>query len=614
MKKLYAFAGALLMATALQAQTVFDIEIDTTLAPVEVKVPASPLKYQVLFIGGHDSVEVTPTYGNPAGRTLAKQWHDFIGFTPADAGSPDYGWVSVNHEMIQANDRIGDGGGMTTFKVRRDPNTDTLIVVPQTLADGRSGKFFNVDFVNTVGETGMNCAGISAPNGRIWTAEEWFISRTADIYANGAGLRDTSDFTIGTTAPAGFPGFNGQTIKGYQNFNWMVEIDPKEAKAIRKQYNWGRQPFEGGTMLPDNKTVFLGGDDTPGFFTKFVANTAGDFTSGKLYVYKHDSPEKWIEIDNTNFTKMLNFKNEAVAVGATMFNRIEWVSYNPADGNVYFTETGRDNPGSAWADEAALGGKYAPHHQLRADQLGITDPGNAAYQDIYGRVIKYDMATGMVSPYIEGGPFYAVSPAPADYPSKHLSNPDGLNFITVGQGTPNARNFMMISEDLNGRNFGRVAAGVPAAVCEVFLLDMSIANPTIDDLVRIAITPLGAEVTGAIVTPDGKTLLINSQHPNTTNPFPYNNSLTFAITGWDALSGTPTSVDPDEEGSGFNVYPNPVSREVFFSEMTDVALYDASGKRMLVARNVKSLDIQALPKGVYYIQNADRQTKKLIIE
>lgn len=222
------------------AQIPFPVKIDTSWNIKTVWMPKSPLKQQVVFVGGVDTVQTTATYGNAAGSTVAKQWHDFIGFTPeTDAvkiASGDLGWVIVNHEMVEKNDKVGDGGGMTTFKLRRIKG-NVLEVVPQTLTDGRSGKFFNVDFVNTVGETGMNCGGISGDHGRIWTAEEWFQSSNTQI---AAGVRDTSDFVIGTTTPAGFPGFNGKKLKKYQNLNWMVEVDPKTGKAIRKQYNWGR--------------------------------------------------------------------------------------------------------------------------------------------------------------------------------------------------------------------------------------------------------------------------------------------------------------------------------------------------------------------------------------
>ncbi|MCP4521930.1 MAG: hypothetical protein GY827_09625 [Cytophagales bacterium] len=75
---------------------------------------------------------------------------------------------------------IGDGGGMTAFKVEEDENGE-LTVVGQTLNDGRTGKYFNIDFANTVGETGMNCGGIVGPTGRIWTAEEWFKTSNGSL-------------------------------------------------------------------------------------------------------------------------------------------------------------------------------------------------------------------------------------------------------------------------------------------------------------------------------------------------------------------------------------------------------------------------------------------------
>jgi secreted PhoX family phosphatase len=498
------------LSNALFAQFSFDPSIPANYEPVTVVLPPSPLKYQVLFVGGVDQVKTTATYGNAAGTHPAKQWHDFIGITP-DPNNPSEFWVSVNHEMQQKNDFIGDGGGMTAFKVRRDANTDTLVVINQTLNDGRTGKFFNVDFVNTVGETGMNCAGITGPDGRIWTAEEWGVANNAAAISF---LRDTANFTI--NAPE-FPTINGQTIKKFQNLNWMVEIDPKQAKAIRKQYNWGRQQFEGGAISNDNKTVYLGEDATPGFFTKFVADVAGDFTKGKMYVYAHTKSPKWVEIDNTNLSKMLSFSTNAIAAGATVFNRLEWVAVDRLSGKVYMTETGRDNLGnsSGWKNAIAAGAPAAQHHTERATAFGTT-PVSANYVDYYGRVLEYDPITENVTVHIEGGPDFTTANVPAaQYPSKHLSNPDGLNFITIG-----GKSFMIINEDLNGTTYGRMPDSKPI-ICELWLLDMAIQNPTVNDLVRISASPAGAEVTGAITSPDNKSMLINVQHPATTNhPLP----------------------------------------------------------------------------------------------
>ncbi len=618
MKKVY-LTLVILSTFCLNAysQYFFDVSVDTAWTPTTVVLPPSPLKFQVLFIGGNDKVQTTATYGNEAGEALAKQWHDFIGFTP-DTDSDDLGWVSVNHERINANDSIGDGGGMTVFKVRRDPSTDEIEIVEQTLSDGRNGKFFNVDFANTVGETGMNCGGItSVVDGRIWTAEEWFRSSNGSI----SSLRNLDPFTISTDIPGDF---DGSTIEKYQNFNYMVEIDPREAKAIRKQYNWGRQPFEGGTVMPDNQTVYLGADATPGFFTKFVAATPGDFTKGELFVYKHDAvtaPENpWIQISNTKLNDMLHFADRAFEVGATMFNRLEWVTNQ--GGKVYMTETGRDGIGSRFENGALAGGVLDyhwlepvrarfPQMEEKPDDVVLEFVKRGGFNDYYGRVLEFDPATGLVTTYVEGGPFFRQSPEFAQYPEKHLSNPDGLNVMTI-DGKP----FMLICEDLNGTSNGRVPAGISNRSCELYLLDMSVENPTVEDLTRISVTPVGAEITGAQATPDGKTLFVNSQHPSSDNPYPYNNSLTYAITGWDIAVSAIDEIEEIalDEALRIKVWPNPVSRELQFNKVLDAAIYNQAGQRMKVFRAQKTIDVSDLTPGIYFLNTSEGEVQRLIVK
>jgi len=618
-KHLLLFQAMIVSAGLAVAQIPFPVNIDTAWTAKTVWMPKSPLKHQVIFAGGVDVVKTTATYGNPAGQTYAKQWHDFIGFTPDKSSSGDLGWVTVNHEMTQRNDFVGDGGGMTMFKLKRISG-DQLEVVEQSLADGRKGKFFNVDFVNTVGETGMNCGGITdRANGRIWTAEEWLQTSNRTFFNSGANFRDTSNFTIGVTAPAGFPGFNGKTIKRYQNVNWMVEIDPVNAKAIRKQYNWGRAGWEGGVVLPDNKTVFLFEDGSPGILAKFVASNAGDFTSGQLYVYKHDAPGKWITIEN-NLDTLLELNTVAIRRGASMFNRLEWGAYH--NGKIYITETGRDqftyNTGNARNGVISKGlvdGYKTRYKVLTGNNFPGTDAQaadsvrNGRFFDYYGRVLELDLATNEVRSFLEGGPFFATSASQGrttGYPLVHLSNPDGLDFMTV-----KGKTYMIIQEDLNGTSYNRMPAGLPTT-CELYLLDMNVSNPTLADLVRVTACAPGAEITGAIAI-DSKTMLVNSQHPNATNDGPYANSLTYAISGFD---GTPAlSNDELKAGSAsFTVFPNPTARELHLSRRMDVAIYDALGKRMRVERDVVTVNVSDLTPGAYFIRNTEGETLRFVVE
>ncbi|NJM93675.1 MAG: DUF839 domain-containing protein [Cytophagales bacterium] len=489
----------------------------------------------------------------------------------------------------------------------------------------------------------------------MWTAEEWFRTDNTSINESSSqfqvggalpmpdqgeplanwGVRDTADFTIENTP---WDHFNGQTIKKWQNFNWFVEINPRTGKAIRKQYNWGRGGWEGGAIADDNKTVYLGDDATPGIFAKFVANTAGDFTDGDLYFHKYnpadptgqDPDSHWRKIDNTNLDSMLHFSTYAKELGASFFCRVEWVAIDRETGKVYFTETGNDNINLSGDQEVVIMPHTIASYKTRFkerygmdfggddDSVVVNMKGSVdtlRFKDYYGRVSVYDPATGLVETLIEGGPYFASSPEVATYPAVHMSNPDGLGYLEIED-----RRFLMILEDLNGRSFGRSPSEYQSSgnvYCEMYLLDLEVANPTPDDLVRLAVTPFGAEITGAKASFDGKTIFFNCQHPSSNNPFPYNNSVTLAVSGLErAVKGDLLlNARPEfDANAGFQIWPNPVARELYFNKVQDVALYDIQGKRLEVFRNVARIDVSTYAKGTYFVRNAEGQTQKLVVE
>ncbi|HEY9178138.1 MAG TPA: T9SS type A sorting domain-containing protein [Flavipsychrobacter sp.] len=595
------------------AQIPFPVDIAPDWNSKTVAMPRSPLKLQTVFVGGVDEVQTTATYGNAAGKTKAKEWHDFIGFVK-DTTEGALGWVIVNHEEISSNDMIGDGGGMTSFKIKRTTG-DKLEVMEQTLADGRKGKFFNVDFVNTVGETGMNCGGISATKqGRIWTAEEWFRTSNASLMP----ARDTADFTITGTA---FAFANGKTIKKYQNYNWMVEVDPKTGKAIRKQYNWGRAGWEAGVVMDDNKTVYLFEDNTPGILVKFEATTAGDFTKGKLYAYKHDGTPKWIEIEE-NLDTLMELNRVAVRRGATMFNRLEWGTI--ANGKLYITETGRSSFTLTSSGYSALGvvsptlvqGYKRQYQDINAMPFPGSDADAAdsvrkgRFKDYYGRVCEFNPANGEIRSYIEGGPYYGNSTSQSlpVYPSIHLSNPDGLATMTIG-----SKDYLMIQEDMNQRTYNSMPNGFANERCEMYILDASIVNPVYSDLKRVTASAFDAEITGAIQI-DAKTILVNSQHPGSFNDSPYNHSLTYAITGFDGSDPVGIINGQEVQSETFSVYPNPTSRELNLSRIMDAAIYDVNGRRLRVYRQVRNINVADLATGTYFIRNEEGETLKFVVQ
>ncbi|MFT6385242.1 MAG: hypothetical protein ACJAQR_002084 [Bacteroidia bacterium] len=355
--------------------------------------------------------------------------------------------------------------------------------------------------------------------------------------------------------------------------------------------------------------IFVSADESTDAKPYLIStNEAFDDYEGSVSAYSISGldGETWVEINNSDINKMLHYQEEAINVGATMFNRLEWVTYDKETQAVYMTETGRDNPGGRWAAANTAGAVHANHNLARAEEQGV-DVNSSDYWDYYGRVLKYDPVTEDMTVQIEGGPYLASSPTQSTYPENHLSNPDGLTTMEI-----NGKSYLIICEDLNGTSNGRMPAGITNRACEMYMLDLAIENPTTEDLVRIAVSPFGSEITGACPTPDGKTLMVNAQHPSSANPFPYNYSLTFALTGWD-LEQLVSVNEVRKKNAAFKVYPNPSSGTVNLEKMANVAVYGMDGKLIKTFENTIQLDLSELSKGIYYIRNEEGATQKLLL-
>jgi len=145
------------------------------------------------------------------------------------------------------------------------------------------------------------------------------------------------------------------------------------------------------------------------------------------------------------------------------------------------------------------------------------------------------------------------------------------------------------------------------------LLDMSKANPTVNDLTRIMVGPLGAELTGGNGTPDGKSILVDVQHPSSSNKAPYNKAITVALTGWDKSIENSVEEIVIKKGE-FMVYPNPVIRNLYFNGTYNVALYNMNGVLLRSEENANYLNVDGLTPGIYFIMNDKGQMKKIIIK
>ncbi|HEX4975852.1 MAG TPA: alkaline phosphatase PhoX, partial [Pseudomonadales bacterium] len=342
---------------------------------------------------------------------------------------------------------------------------------------------------------------------------------------------------------------------------------------------------------------YLTDDNTPGVLFKFEAAVANDYTDGQLFAYKqlpNSFDGTWVALP-MEFDSLLDARGAALRRGATMFNRLEWV-IQAKNGRIFFTETGRDNV-TQFKPFMAAGTNMPARHMLINPKL---NDGDSTFTDYYGRVLELIPGTNTVRVFVEGG-------TAAGNAAKNLASPDGLAATRI-----NGRDFLLIQEDLIGSSLNRDPQG--NNICEAYFADASKPSVEVDDLVRLIIAPNGSEITGGVFTPDGKTLFVNIQHPDNTNTTPYNNSTTIAVTNYAQFMNTLSINEQKAADKGFQVYPNPATREITFNKVTDIAIYNLNGEKVRVFRNTDKADVSTLTPGVYFVQTLQGEVNRLIVQ
>lgn len=438
--------------------------------------------YTILFQEKKDMVT-----RNDGKKFPAKGKHDLSVFIPDEEFPETKGQLYISHETKYADENLGDGGGGTVMDIE--------------LINGKwqiTSEFYAIDF-SPVGGTNRNCGGSITPNGTILTCEEAWAWNTPYLWQDGKGHRDTT-------------WLNGRPI--WQNMGYVVEVDPKTRKAIAKHWGMGKYVHEDAACTPDGKFVYLTDDNSPGIFYKYETKKAYDYSEGLLYAYKQSQDGEsgeWIPMPMD--TNSLVFASQtAVELGATMFVRHEWIE--EVNGKYYISETGEDH--FSFKESIKKGGSvpnYLDNH--------FKDGETGKYDDAFGRILVFDPKNNSMKPYLEGG-FMEDS-------TGCFSNPDCNTSVTFGNKT-----YLVISEDINWYDRGRAGewgATNKMFVNELYFLDMSIENPTVNDLMRFCIAPNGSETTGVIFLPDGS-MIMNIQHPHASNGEPWNYSLTILIEGF----------------------------------------------------------------------------------
>ena len=293
-------------------------------------------------------------------------------------------------------------------------------------------------------------------------------------------------------------------------FGWVVEIDPFDKNSTPvKRTALGRLKHENAFLAEteDGRAVVYTGDDERGqFIYKFVSATpwresvaAGEspLDDGTLFVARFNDDAtaddgkgvgEWLPLVHgtgpltgarfpNQAAVMVRTRQAALALGATRMDRPEWITADPATGDVYCTLTNNSSRGgsSQPLDEANPRTANPWGHIIRWSEAGGDHAATSFTWDIF--VLAGDPATAShkATPGID--PF---------------GSPDGLAFDKFGR--------LWIQTD-----------GRQPIACNNQMLVADPADPA--SIRRFLVGPKGCEITGLAFSQDHRTAFVNVQHP-----------------------------------------------------------------------------------------------------
>jgi len=301
---------------------------------------------------------------------------------------------------------------------------------------------------------------------------------------------------------------------------WVLEIDPFDPNSTPiKRTAMGRFAHEGAVFGPPQLgqplTFYMGDDARNEYCYKFVTkaryskNANGDMLDeGILYAarFNDDGTGEWLALDindpdflaaaaaaGVEFADqadvLVNTRLAADVAGATKMDRPEWGAVHPQTREVYFALTNNssrtDKDGNNPIDAANPRGPNPYGHIIRWREQGNRSWATQFEWDIF--VLAGPENDSQVLPE-QGGPALTQD--------NIFANMDGLWIDQFGT--------MWIQTDMSGSQQASGPFGANA---------MLAANPVTGEIKRFLAGPNDQETTGAVSTPDGKTLFVNFQHP-----------------------------------------------------------------------------------------------------
>ena len=339
----------------------------------------------------------------------------------------------------------------------------------------------------------------------------------------------------------------------FNTFGWVVEIDPfrPESKPVKRSA-LGRFNHEGAWPAPakaGEPIVIYSGDDARNEYVfKFVSDAKWDpkdlnggtavgakyLDKGKLYAAKFndDGTGQWLElthgkngIDDKNTLYPFADQGDVVMhcrlaadfMGATKMDRPEWGGVNPLNNEVYMTMTNNNTRTAENVNAANPRKGNTNGHIIRWKENG----GQAGTSFEWAVYLFGAREDGSQSENLSGLTAVNDFSSPDGlYFDQRNGQTDGLLWIQTDDGAyTDVTNCMMLAALP-----GHVGDGGKIKTREGQETIMG-AKPTDANVRRFLVGPFDCEITGVVVTPDGKTLFFNVQHPGedkadfTTNTF-----------------------------------------------------------------------------------------------
>ena len=327
----------------------------------------------------------------------------------------------------------------------------------------------------------------------------------------------------------------------FNTFGWVVEIDPfkPDSKPVKRSA-LGRFNHEGAWPAPakvgESIVIYSGDDARNEYVFKFVSEAkwnASDVNGGMavgakyldkgtLYVAKfnNDGSGEWLEltygkngIDEKN--TLYPFADQADVVmhcrlaadfrGATKMDRPEWGGVNPLNNEVYMTMTNNSARAADKLDAANPRTGNTNGHIIRWREEG-GQAGTKFKWDVYLFGARVD---GKQSENLSGLTDVNDFSSPDGlYFDQRLAGAGGLLWVQTDDGSYlDVTNCMMLAALP-----GQVGDGTKPTTKDGQATIMG-AKPTDATVRRFLVGPVNCEITGVVVTPDGKTLFFNVQHP-----------------------------------------------------------------------------------------------------